>query len=96
MPQDRSGTTLGTYRLEKLLGEGGMGQVYVAVDEKLGRTVALKILRPEVVADPEHRARFEREAKALAALNHPGIVTIYALEEAITKNPVVQNSRSGV
>ena len=82
MAKDRSGTTLGTYRLEKLLGEGGMGEVYVAVDEKLGRTVALKILRPEVVADPEHRARFEREAKALAALNHPGIVTIYALEEA--------------
>ena len=81
MPQDRSGTTLGTYRLEKLLGEGGMGQVYVAVDEKLARTVALKVLRPEVMADAEHRARFEREAKALAALNHPGIVTIYALEE---------------
>ena len=82
MAKDRSGTTLGSYRLEKLLGEGGMGEVYVAVDEKLGRTVAIKVLRPEVVADPEHRTRFEREAKALAALNHPGIVTIYALEEA--------------
>ncbi len=81
MPQDRSGTTLGSYRLEKLLGEGGMGEVYVAEDTKLGRTVALKILRPEVVADPEHRSRFEREAKALAALKHPGIVTIYAFEE---------------
>ena len=58
-----------------------MGQVYEARDEKLGRTVAVKILRPEVVADKEHRDRFEREAKALAALKHPGIVTIYAFEE---------------
>jgi len=82
MSFDRSGTKLGIYRLERLLGEGGMGEVYVAVDERLGRTVALKILRPEVAADKEHRARFEREAKALAALKHPGIVAIYALEEA--------------
>ena len=82
MAKDRTGTTLGTYRLERLLGEGGMGQVYAATDEKLGRTVAIKVLRPEVMADSTHRARFEREAKALAGLNHPGIVTIYALEEA--------------
>ena len=58
-----------------------MGEVYVAKDDRLGRTVALKILRPEVANDREHRGRFEREAKALAALKHPGIVTIYALEE---------------
>lgn len=81
MNNDRTGTRLGPYHLEKLLGEGGMGQVYEARDEKLGRTVAVKILRPEVVADKEHRDRFEREAKALAALKHPGIVTIYAFEE---------------
>ena len=74
-------TRLGNYHLTQLLGVGGMGEVYVATDERLGRTVAVKILRPEVMADLEHRHRFEREAKALAALNHPGIVTIYALEE---------------
>ena len=58
-----------------------MGEVYVAQDDRLGRTVALKILRPEIAEDKEYRARFEREAKALAALKHPGVVTIYALEE---------------
>ena len=77
---DRSGTDLGPYHLVRLLGRGGMGVVYEASDARLGRTVALKILRPEVVGDPERRARFEREAKALAALNHPGIVTIHSFE----------------
>lgn len=77
---DRSGSELGPYRLERLLGRGGMGVVYEANDTRLGRTVALKILRPEVVQDPERRARFEREAKALAALKHPGIVTIHSFE----------------
>ena len=77
---DRSGSDLGAYHLVRLLGRGGMGVVYEATDSRLGRTVALKILRPEVVGDPERRARFEREAKALAALNHPGIVTIHSFE----------------
>ena len=77
---DRSGSELGPYRLERLVGRGGMGVVYEAVDPRLGRKVALKILRPEVVRDPERRARFEREAKALAALKHPGIVTIHSFE----------------
>lgn len=77
---DRSGSDLGPYHLVRLLGRGGMGVVYEANDSRLGRTVALKILRPEVVGDPERRARFEREAKALAALNHPGIVTIHSFE----------------
>ena len=77
---DRSGSELGPYRLERLVGRGGMGVVYEAADPRLGRQVALKILRPEVVSDPERRARFEREAKALAALKHPGIVTIHSFE----------------
>lgn len=81
MSDDRSGTRLGGYQLERLLGRGGMGEVYVASDDRLGRTVALKILRPDVVADAERRARFEREAKALAALKHPGIVTLHSLED---------------
>ncbi|MEE2682067.1 MAG: protein kinase [Planctomycetota bacterium] len=77
---DRSGSDLGPYHLVRLLGRGGMGVVYEATDSRLGRTVALKILRPEVVGDSERRARFEREAKALAALQHPGIVTIHSFE----------------
>lgn len=77
---DRSGSELGPYRLQRLVGRGGMGVVYEAADPRLGRQVALKILRPEVVSDPERRARFEREAKALAALKHPGIVTIHSFE----------------
>lgn len=81
MADDRSGTRLGGYSLERLLGRGGMGEVYVATDDRLGRTVALKILRPDVVADAERRARFEREAKALAALKHPGIVSLHSLED---------------
>lgn len=79
-PTDRSGTDLGPYHLVRELGRGGMGVVYEAHDTRLGRTVALKILRPEVVGDAERRARFEREAKALAALRHPGIVTIHSFE----------------
>ena len=77
---DRTGTTLGEYQLDRLIGRGGMGEVYEATDTRLGRTVALKILRPEFAENKERRARFDREAKALATLNHPGIVTIYALE----------------
>lgn len=77
---DRSGSELGGYQLKRLIGRGGMGVVYEAHDNRLGRTVALKILPPEVVQDVERRARFEREAKALAALKHSGIVTIYSFE----------------
>ena len=77
---DRTGTTLGEYQLDRLIGRDGMGEVYEANDNRLGRTVALKILRPEFVENKERRARFDREAKALATLSHPGIFTIYALE----------------
>jgi serine/threonine protein kinase len=77
---DRSGTDIGPYTLKKLIGRGGMGVVYEALDTRLGRSVALKVLLPEVVQDLERRTRFEREAKALAALKHPGIVTIHTFE----------------
>ncbi|MCA9751156.1 MAG: serine/threonine protein kinase, partial [Gemmatimonadetes bacterium] len=76
------GKTLAHYRIDGLLGKGGMGEVYRAHDTKLGRDVALKVLPPELAATPERRARFEREARAVAALRHPGIVTIHSIEEA--------------
>jgi serine/threonine-protein kinase len=76
------GKTLDHYQIVKELGRGAMGQVYLARDTRLGRHVALKILPPVVVEDPVRRLRFERESLALAALNHPNIVTIHSLEEA--------------
>jgi serine/threonine protein kinase len=72
---------IGPYRVRHLLGEGGMGVVYVADDMRLGRTVALKALAPQFVGDAMRRERLRREARAAAALTHPGIATVYALEE---------------
>jgi serine/threonine protein kinase/Tol biopolymer transport system component len=75
------GTRLGAYEVTAQIGEGGMGQVYRATDTKLGRQVAIKILPDAFASDPERLARFEREAKTLASLNHPNIAAIYGLEE---------------
>jgi serine/threonine protein kinase len=76
------GRTLSHYRINAAIGKGGMGDVYRATDTKLGREVALKVLPPDVACDPERLARFQREARAVAALNHPHIVTIHSVEEA--------------
>src|SRR5260370_3226279 len=77
-----AGTKLGPYEILVPLGKGGMGEVYRATDTKLGRDVAIKVLPPALAHNPERLARFEREAKVLAALNHPNIATIYAVEES--------------
>ena len=76
------GRTLSHYRILKKIGSGGMGEVYLAQDTKLDRKVALKVLPPELAESAERRRRFEREAKAVAALNHPNIVHVYSVEEA--------------
>ncbi len=76
------GHTLAHYRINTAIGAGGMGEVYRATDVKLGREVALKVLPPDMAGDSERLARFQREARALAALNHPHIVTIYSVEES--------------
>jgi serine/threonine protein kinase len=76
-----SGTQLGPYLVVSALGAGGMGEVYRAKDTRLGREVALKILPSHVAADPSRRARFEQEARAVAALNHPNIVSVFDIGE---------------
>src|SRR5689334_193570 len=76
-----SGFGLGQYRIVEHLGTGGMGTVYKATDTKLGRTVALKLLRAEILEDAAGIARFEREARLLACLNHPHIAAIYDFED---------------
>ncbi len=76
------GTTLKHYRIVRALGHGGMGDVYAAEDLQLRRLVALKTLPPETASDPDRLHRFRREAQAVAALNHPNIVTLYGVEEA--------------
>jgi serine/threonine protein kinase len=81
-PASMTGRTLAGYHLQELLGAGGMGEVYRARDAKLGRDVAIKVLPSAVTSDPDRLARFEREARMLAALNHPNICAIYGLEEA--------------
>ena len=76
-----AGTSLGHYTITEPLGAGGMGEVYRGQDSKLDREVAIKVLPESFAADEERVARFEREAKALAALNHPNIATIFGFEQ---------------
>ncbi len=77
-----SGTRFGSYEVVAPIGAGGMGEVYQAHDTKLGRDVAIKVLPEAFAYDPERLSRFQREAKMLAALNHPNIATIYGLEQS--------------
>ena len=77
-----TGQQLGVYSITALLGRGGMGEVYRARDTRLGREVAIKVLPPALTANPDRLARFEREARVLASLNHPHIGMLYGLEES--------------
>lgn len=79
---DLTGRKISHYQIEKLLGAGGMGEVYLAEDTKLRRKIALKLLPPQFETDPDRKKRFEKEARAVSALNHPNIITIYEIEEA--------------
>src|SRR6478672_11167284 len=76
------GTKLGRYEIRSQLGAGGMGEVYLAQDTRLDRSVALKILPDGVAADPDRMKRFEHEAKTASGLNHPNIITIYEIDRA--------------
>jgi len=83
------GSTIAHYRITAKIGEGGMGEVYLATDERLGREVAIKLLPPAVEKDATRLARFRREAQVLASLNHPNIGQIYGLEEQEGRNALV-------
>src|SRR5256886_15136547 len=80
------GTRLGRYEIRSKIGEGGMGEVYLAQDTKLDRKVALKILPADVAAHPDRMRRFVQEAKSASALNHPNILTIYEIEQIDSVN----------
>src|SRR5262245_64044045 len=90
------GTFLGTYEILASLGAGGMGEVYLARDAKLGRDVAIKILPENFAKDPERLVRFEREAHLLASLNHPNIGSIYDLAESDRKSTRLNSSHLGI
>ena len=89
------GTTFAHYRITAALGAGGMGEVWRAEDEKLGREVALKLLPADVAQDPERLARFEREAKVLASLNHPNIAHLYGLESIASETETETEKEKG-
>src|SRR5262245_61106110 len=90
-----AGTRLGPYTISVAIGAGGMGEVYRAIDTNLGRQVAIKILPDTFAQDPERLARFEREAKTLASLNHPNIAAIYGLERAVGTTALVMELVEG-
>ena len=89
------GTRLGVYEVNAPIGEGGIGQVYRAMDTTLGRQVAIKILPDAFASDPERLARFEREARTLASLNHPHIAAIYGFEKSVDRHALVMELVEG-
>src|SRR5215470_4758792 len=89
------GRTLSHFRVTEKLGQGGMGEVYKASDSRLGREVAIKILPDAFTSDAERLARFQREARVLAALNHPSIAAIYGLEEIDGQQVIVLELADG-
>jgi serine/threonine protein kinase len=89
------GKTLAHYEITSQIGKGGMGEVYQAKDTKLGRSVAIKVLPQEFAQDTDRVARFQREAKLLASLNHPNIAAIYGLEEVDGTNFLVMELVEG-
>ena len=95
IPAQMIGQTVAHYRILEKIGSGGMGDVYLAEDTTLDRKVALKVLPPELADDTERRARFTREAKAVAALNHPNIVTLHSVEEAGGRSLHHDGARAG-
>ena len=89
------GTRFASYELGPLLGSGGMGEVYRAKDVRLGRPVAIKVLRPESASSPERLARFEQEARTASALNHPNVITIYDIGRVDETPYIAMESRGG-
>ena len=83
-----AGDMLAHYKVIERLASGGMGEIYIAEDTRLGRRVALKVLPTEAVADSERLQRFQTEARAVAAMNHPNIVTIHGVEEVDGCDPI--------
>ena len=94
-PTGEARDQIGPYEVVAPLGAGGMGEVYRARDTKLGREVAIKLLLDEVSADPDRLARFEREARVLASLNHPNIATLYGFESEGDSNFLVMELVEG-
>ena len=90
-----AGTRLGQYEITAAIGEGGMGSVYRARDTRLGRDVAIKVVLEQFLADRERQLRFEREARVLAALNHPNIATLHGIEEADGRHFLVMELVAG-
>src|SRR5688500_1342651 len=90
-----SGTVLGRYEIRSLVGAGGMGEVYRARDPKIGRDVAIKVLPPAFSGDKDRLARFEQEAQAAGALNHPNILAIYDVDHVDGTSYVVSELLEG-
>ncbi|WP_285246537.1 Stk1 family PASTA domain-containing Ser/Thr kinase [Pseudarthrobacter sp. efr-133-R2A-89] len=93
LPVDNRRVLSGRYELGSLIGRGGMADVYRGTDTRLGRTVAIKLLRPDMARDPQFQARFKREAQAVAALNHPSIVAIFDTGEHLVHDGSAEDVR---